>query len=705
MGQGLPKAATPIVLERHAGPRFRVGLAEMNGWRPSMEDSHVVVMKDSWGFFGVFDGHGGQQCSSFVARRLHEELEKSPAPASDAEVKELMLRLDREFLELKQPSGSTGTFVLVEIPSDSAQDSRYRLRVGNIGDSRVLLGRIDGTMVEGSGTDGGLTTDHKPDHEVEKERIYRTGGKVETIMGVARVNGDLAVSRAFGDAPHKQTGGPKQEDHPVTVDPEFCESSCSSTDFLMLVCDGISEGDFPNRQAVSLAAEELQKSAEVNGGIPDAAKAAAAVCRRALQQGSMDNLSCMIVLFGGSTGDHSINKDFLPGPLSAPTHAGFRKAYSAMAERAGLTFEQAVERRYDAARKESETDNAMADLRVELAAFGEGPPAELKEGAERTMWFKTWLDSHQVEPQLDLSSMSRDQILEMLAKDPSMLAMAQAQGFVSQATMRMVRVSEQAVLQPAIEEHPGLKWDDRLIEICGKVGKVLQDDDSDGTSQVRFRDGLAATVWLPTSTLIDLEGQQVTIRKKVRVGTEEELRKAVEEHPLLNWQEEMSQLPGALALAVKEDRADATTRVRFPPPLCFDAWLPSSVLHDAEQTEESDSDDAGGEEGDSEDSFDLMDKEVLRVVVVGSEEKLREEVSKNDSLQWNDNMLELCGKRGEVIADDDADGTSQVCFGPPICGTAWLPQSVLTEVQPDEEAEQELDSPQEESSPKRQRTE
>ena len=25
------------------------------------------------GFFGVFDGHGGQQCSSFVAKRLTED--------------------------------------------------------------------------------------------------------------------------------------------------------------------------------------------------------------------------------------------------------------------------------------------------------------------------------------------------------------------------------------------------------------------------------------------------------------------------------------------------------------------------------------------------------------------------------------------------------------------------------------------------------
>lgn len=38
-----------------------------------------------------------------------------------------------------------------------------------------------------------------------------TKPQVQTIMGVPRVNGDLAVSRAFGDAQHKKTGGPKQD--------------------------------------------------------------------------------------------------------------------------------------------------------------------------------------------------------------------------------------------------------------------------------------------------------------------------------------------------------------------------------------------------------------------------------------------------------------------------------------------------------------
>ena len=58
------------------------------------------------------------------------------------------------------------------------------------------------------GTDGGLTTDHKPDVPSEKERICQCGGHVQEAMGgIARVNGELAVSRSFGDANHKRMGG------------------------------------------------------------------------------------------------------------------------------------------------------------------------------------------------------------------------------------------------------------------------------------------------------------------------------------------------------------------------------------------------------------------------------------------------------------------------------------------------------------------
>merc|ERR1719512_70490 len=181
MGQSLPKPVTSVVVKRWGGKgqHFRVGLAEMIGRRTSQEDNHAVVIQSTWGFFGVFDGHGGSACSSFVASRLTEELENGGMPEDDEAMKALALKLDREYLQTNQPSGSTATFVIVTTPTEAG--GNYALRVGNIGDSRVLLGRADGTMVEGGGTDGGLTTDHKPDLESERARIERTGGSVQMV--------------------------------------------------------------------------------------------------------------------------------------------------------------------------------------------------------------------------------------------------------------------------------------------------------------------------------------------------------------------------------------------------------------------------------------------------------------------------------------------------------------------------------------------
>lgn len=82
-----------------------------------MEDAHVIYAQDTWGFFGVFDGHGGDQCSGFIARRITEELTSGGVPSDDAAVTALAFRLDKEFLDSQQPSGSTGTFVIVKAPS------------------------------------------------------------------------------------------------------------------------------------------------------------------------------------------------------------------------------------------------------------------------------------------------------------------------------------------------------------------------------------------------------------------------------------------------------------------------------------------------------------------------------------------------------------------------------------------------------------
>ena len=113
---------------------------------------------------------------------------------------------------------------------------------------------------------------------MERARIERCGGTVEQAMGgVYRVNGDLAVSRGFGDAEYKKTGGPGPEDRPVTADPEMGHFECAASDFLLIVCDGVSEGNFSNAEVCEHAAKVLKET----GG--DAAKAAEAVVFRALE--------------------------------------------------------------------------------------------------------------------------------------------------------------------------------------------------------------------------------------------------------------------------------------------------------------------------------------------------------------------------------------------------------------------------------------
>lgn len=490
-----------------------------------MEDAHIVFVKDNWGFFGVFDGHGGDQCSAFIARRMVEELEKE-RPKDDAAMKALALSLDREYLETQVPSGSTGTFLIIEPPS--ADEDRHRLRVGNVGDSRVLLGHADGTMFEGPGTDGGLTTDHKPDHADEKARIERTGGHVADVMGVARVNGDLAVSRAFGDGLYKQTGGPAQEDHPVSAEPEFTAATCASTDFVVLVCDGISEGEFPNREVVQLVAEELR----AGGNEPDLGAAAASVCRKAIEAGSKDNLSCMIVLLGSGGKPASSETSFLPGPFDAHGHAGFRKAYAAMAEHAGLNLPEAMELRYSTAYKDLEEliqrrqaateaqpsateDQDERNLRDEIELYGEGPPSSLAVGtAERVKWFREHLDKLESDEDNNGSGggggMSREAIADLIANNPELLAqnpeLGRMMGFVPETKNGpRIEVAALDVLKPAIENHPALKWHQRLESICGKRGMVKVQDDSDRTSQVVFKE---FTAWLPQSALTEVSEEQ-----------------------------------------------------------------------------------------------------------------------------------------------------------------------------------------------------
>lgn len=54
----------------------------MQGWRKTMEDSHLAcldVVEGEISIFGVFDGHGGCEVAYFVENHFIDQLKKSEA--------------------------------------------------------------------------------------------------------------------------------------------------------------------------------------------------------------------------------------------------------------------------------------------------------------------------------------------------------------------------------------------------------------------------------------------------------------------------------------------------------------------------------------------------------------------------------------------------------------------------------------------------
>ena len=180
------------------------------------------------------------------------------------------------------------------------------------------------------------------------------------------------------------------EDRPVTANPEMGHFEAAASDFLLLVCDGVSEGNFSNSEVCQLAAKVLRES---NG---DAALASEAVIKQAIDAGSKDNISCMIVLFGPESPGAPIyptgpkaSVEFHAGSLlGCESSAGFVKAYMAMCERGGVSFGSAVEQRYAMLASRANTMSAEAEDAAELEMIGspEGAPGS----AARKAWFEEW---------------------------------------------------------------------------------------------------------------------------------------------------------------------------------------------------------------------------------------------------------------------------------------------------------------------------
>jgi len=329
------------------------------------------------------------------------------------------------------------------------------------------------------------------------------------------VNGELAVSRSFGDGQYKQVGGPAQVDHPVSAGPELATFFCEPSDFLVLVCDGVSEGRFSNGEVVELVAKTLR---ECN----DPGEAARLVCHQAVATDSKDNVTCMVVLCSAAEGERlGKHVQYNPGPLN-PNHKAFMTAYKAMAEKGGKTLAEAVEMRYDIIQEKLASADTLEDKRKDLEKeLGEiGTPDGEKGSAERATWFRNWesrlAERDQDGPgggapvpgqRADLAQLLQTAVASGISPQTLMQMMSQRQAPEdNEEDKRRVKAVELPALQEAVSKCPCLQWDARMEELGGAEGMVKVDDESDGTSKVRFPE-LGIVAWLPTAALVDINDE------------------------------------------------------------------------------------------------------------------------------------------------------------------------------------------------------
>eukprot|EP00920_Eleutheroschizon_duboscqi_P036545 GHVT01088042.1.p1 GENE.GHVT01088042.1~~GHVT01088042.1.p1 ORF type:complete len:357 (+),score=78.44 GHVT01088042.1:824-1894(+) len=218
------------------------------GVRKQMEDEHLVCpslravspqlpASLNMSVFGIFDGHGGRQSAAFVRSALPAELANQlmtlpedvaqQHPLPDRVVREVLtnafIKIDSR-IATETPNCKDGcTAVVVALHGEMVY-------ICNLGDAAAFLCKQEGVGSEQEEMHAvPLTEPHKCWVIAEKERIARFGGTIEN----GRINGQLEITRSFGDLPFKKFG--------VSCYPAIRKFRLAPSEdrFILLGCDGL----------------------------------------------------------------------------------------------------------------------------------------------------------------------------------------------------------------------------------------------------------------------------------------------------------------------------------------------------------------------------------------------------------------------------------------------------------------------------------
>lgn len=261
-------------------------------------------------YFGLYDGHAGEGCSTYLKDHLAELIVKDESFKED-KVRALeggLKNAETTFLALaRQKRDYSGSCCLALVVD------AHQLFFCNLGDSRAVISSEAGARPIQ------VTHDHKPENIIERTRIIKAGGAIyrtttttkveymathgglskgqkEKKTGPYRVEpGNLSVSRTIGDLKAKDPEY-KGNGQCVIATPDCFERMVGDRDeFIVMACDGVfdvlSNEDVTQTVYNCLVRERGSRPAK------ECCKAACeAVIQLSKQQKSTDNLTVIVIL-------------------------------------------------------------------------------------------------------------------------------------------------------------------------------------------------------------------------------------------------------------------------------------------------------------------------------------------------------------------------------------------------------------------------
>ena len=256
-------------------------------------------------YLGVCDGHGivGHEVSYYIINNLPYELNKNFLENKINEIEKISINKINEIIEktfnkinekiIKDPniestfSGSTCCSVII---------TPTKIICANVGDSRAIIGK---KIRENFYISKEISRDHKPNEKLEKNRIIKNGGRVESykdengnLIGPERVwkiNEDipgLAMSRSFGDEIAHCVG--------VVCNPEVIEVEFEDEDkFLIVASDGIWEF-ISSDEAVEIL-KDFYEGGDIENGVLELYKEARN--RWIFEEEVIDDITLIVVFF------------------------------------------------------------------------------------------------------------------------------------------------------------------------------------------------------------------------------------------------------------------------------------------------------------------------------------------------------------------------------------------------------------------------